>query len=192
MAYTVSANPNPVTEGAGATGTFTITRSGTFPAETLFASTLNGAALGYSVNSSDYATNINNTAVNFASGQTSANVTLSITNDSTSESDETFGFIVQKTQDTDLNNFVAKTNWTIHDDDVVVQPNYSVSANPNPVTEGAGATVTFTITRSGAFPAETVFASTLNGAALGYAVNSRDYATNVNNLQVNFAANQTS
>jgi uncharacterized membrane protein len=192
MAYTVTANPNPVTEGAGATVTFTITRSGAFPNEAVFVSTLNGAALGYAVNSGDYATNVNNLQVNFAANQTSANVTLSITNDNTSESDETFGLIVQKTIDSNLNNFVAKTNWTIHDDDAVVQPAYTVSANPNPVTEGAGATVTFTITRSGAFPNEAVFVSTLNGAALGYAVNSGDYATNVNNLQVNFAANQTS
>jgi len=39
---------------------------------------------------------------------------------------------------------------------------YSVSASPNPVNENAG-TITFTITRSGTFPAETLFASTLQG-----------------------------
>ena len=38
-------------------------------------------------------------------------------------------------------------------------PTYSVSASPNPVSEGAGS-VTFTVTRSGSFPAETIYVST--------------------------------
>src|SRR5262249_23019746 len=132
--YSVSASPNPANENAG-TITFIITRSGTLPGETIFASTLNGAANGYATNSGDYATNINNTAVTFASGQTQATVTLSITNDSTVEADETFGFIVQRNTTDPVTTFLAKTNWTIHDDDTVVQPTYSVSASPNPVNE---------------------------------------------------------
>jgi len=188
--YSVSANPNPVNENAG-TVTFTITRSGSFPAETLYASTVNGSANGYAVNNGDYATNINNFGVNFASGQSSATVTLAVTNDSTSESDETFGFVVQRNSGDPVSTFLAKTNWTIHDDDAVVAPTYSVSANPNPVNENAG-TVTFTITRSGSFPAETLYASTVNGSANGYAVNNGDYGANVNNLGVNFASGQSS
>jgi Ca2+-binding RTX toxin-like protein len=188
--YSVSANPNPVNENAG-TVTFTITRSGSFPAETLYASTVNGAANGYAVNSGDYAITVNNLAVSFSANQTSKTVTLSITNDSATESDETFGFVVQRASGDPVSTFLAKTNWTIHDDDVVVAPTYSVSANPNPVNENAG-TVTFTITRSGSFPPETLYASTVNGAANGYAVNSGDYATNVNNLGVNFSSGQSS
>ena len=51
------------------------------------------------------------------------------------------------------------------------------------MSEGAG-TLTFTITRSGGTPAETIYASTLNGAANGYTVNNGDYATDVSNLAV--------
>src|SRR6266571_6635873 len=154
MAYSVSANPNPVNENAG-TVTFTITRSGSFPAETLFASTVQGSANGFDTNSSDY-NGLLNQQVTVASGQTSTQVTVSVINDAVAESDETFGFIVQRNATDPVSTFLAKTNWTIHDDDVV-QPTYSVLASPNPVNENAG-TVTFTITRSGSFPAETLFA----------------------------------
>jgi hypothetical protein len=188
-AYSVSANPNPVNENAG-TVTFTITRSGSFPAETVFASTVQGSANGYSTNSGDYATNVNNLAVAFASGQTTATVTVAVTNDSKPESDETFGFIVQRNSTDPISTHLATTNWTIHDDDAVVTPGYTVSASPNPINENAGS-VTFTITRSGSFPAETVFASTVQGSANGYSANSSDYATNVNNLAVAFASGQT-
>src|SRR5438874_1388555 len=106
--YSVSA-PSTVNENAG-TISFTITRSGSFPAETVYASTVNGAANGYTTNSSDYATNINNSPVTFSLGQTQATVTLSIINDSTPESDETFGFIVQRNTSDPLSTFLAKTN----------------------------------------------------------------------------------
>src|SRR3954447_21901892 len=141
--YSVTANPNPVNEGSGAIN-FTITRSGSFPAETLFASTVQNQ--GFS-NSGDYATNVNNFQVSFASGQTSASVPLSIFNDAVPESDETFRLIVQRTADPNLNNFLAATNFTIHDDDAAVAPSYQVSANPSPVNENAGS-LTFAITRS--------------------------------------------
>src|ERR1043166_7482293 len=186
--YSVSANPNPVNENGG-TITFTITRSGTFPAETLFASTLQGSANGYSTNSSDY-NGIVNQQVTFASGQTSAQVTISVINDSVVESDETFGFIVQRNSTDPVTTFLGKTNWTIHDDDVAAQPTYSVSATPNPINE-TGGSITFKITRSGSFPAETLFASTLQGSANGYSTNSNDY-NGIVNQQVTFAAGQTS
>jgi hypothetical protein len=187
--YAITPGSTTVNENAG-TVAFTITRSGGFPAETVFASTVQGSANGYSINSGDYATNVNNLAVAFASGQTTATVTVAVTNDSTPESDETFGFIVQRNATDLVSTHLASTNWTIHDDDAGPVVSYTVVANPNPVNENAG-TVTFTITRSGSFPAETVFASTVQGSANGYSINSGDYATNVNNLAVAFASGQT-
>ena len=89
MPYAITPNPASVNEGAG-TLTFTITRTVSFPAETIFASTLNGATNGYATNSGDYATNVNNLPVVFAAGQTSATVTFSITNDTVVESGGTF------------------------------------------------------------------------------------------------------
>ena len=53
-----------------------------------------------------------------------------------------------------------------------MQPAYSVSASPNPVNENGGS-VTFTVTRSGAFPAETLFVSTTQTEG---STNSSDYA----------------
>src|SRR5437762_2581485 len=140
--YSVTANPNPVNEGSGAIN-FTITRSGSLPAETLFASTVQNQGF---TNSGDYATNINNLQVAFALGQTSVTVPLTIFNDTVSEPDEIFRFIVQRTADPNVNNNLAATNFTIHDDDV--STSYSITPNPATVSEGAGA-LTFTVTRSG-------------------------------------------
>jgi uncharacterized membrane protein len=186
--YSVSPSPNPVNENAG-TETFTVTRSGATPAETLFVSTLQGSSNGYDTNSSDY-NGLVNQQVSFAANQTSAQVTISVINNSTPEADESFGFIVQRNASDPVATFLAKTNWTIHDDDTA-GTSYSVSASPNPLNENTG-TATFTITRSGSsLQAETVFASTLQGASNGYAANSNDYNGLVNQ-QVSFAANQTS
>jgi Domain of unknown function (DUF1906)/Calx-beta domain/RTX calcium-binding nonapeptide repeat (4 copies) len=185
--YSVTPSSNVTNENAGAV-TFTVTRSGGLAAETLYVSTLNGAANGYSANVNDYNGVVNQPLV-FAANQTTAQVTISVDNDTTAENDETFGFIVQHNASDSVATYVAQTNWTIHDDDAGPVVNYSAVATPNPLNESAG-TVTFTITRSGSFPAETVFASTVQGSANGYSANSGDYATNVNNLAVAFASGQ--
>ena len=64
-------------ENAG-TVTFTVTRSGGLPAETLFVSTYTGEG---SANNGDYTGKLNEQLA-FASGQTSKTVTVSITDDS--------------------------------------------------------------------------------------------------------------
>ncbi len=187
--YSISSSPNPVNENVG-TETFTITRSGaSLPAETVFASTLQGASNGYAANSNDY-NGLLNRPVSFIANQTSAQITVSVTNDSVSESDDTFGLIVQRNASDPVSTFLARANWTIHDDDTTTATSYTVVANPNPVTENAG-TATFTITRSGGLPAEILYASTLNGSLVGYSGNVSDYSGIVNQ-PVPFAANQTS
>ena len=187
--YSVVATPNPLNENAGS-ATFTITRSGSnLTAETLFASTLQGASNGYAANSGDY-TGLLNQQVSFAANQTSAQITVAVTNDAVAESDDTFGFIVQRNASDPAATFLAKTNWTIYDDDGGVATNYSVTPGSNVTNENAG-TVTFTVTRSGGLAAETLYVSTLNGAANGYSANVNDY-NGVVNQQVVFAANQTS
>ena len=184
--YSLAPGSTTVNENAG-TVTFTVTRSGGTAAETIFASTVEGASAGFATNNGDYTGKLNQQMV-FAAGQTSATVTVSLTNDSTSESDETFGLVVQCNSTDPVSTFLAKSTFTIHDDDVAVMTTYSVSASPNPINENAG-TVTFTITRSGSFPAETVFASTVQGSSNGYSTNSNDYAGFIN-LAVSFAAGQ--
>src|SRR5437867_3050214 len=109
--YSITPNPATVSESAG-TLTFTITRSGSFPAETIYASTTQTE--GYS-NSSDY-TGIANQSVTFTSGQTTRTVTVTILNDSTVESSETFGFIVQRNTSDPVTTYLAKSTFTITDD----------------------------------------------------------------------------
>jgi Ca2+-binding RTX toxin-like protein len=178
--YSISPNPAGVKEGAG-TLSFTVTRSGSFPAETVFASTTTN--LGSS-NSGDYA-GLLNQAVSFATGETSKTVTVSITNDATVESNETFGFIVQRNASDPISTFLASSTFIIADNDVV-PTSYSISPNPAGVNEGAG-TLSFTVTRSGSFPAETVFASTTTNHGSS---NSGDYAGLLNQA-VSFAAGET-
>jgi uncharacterized protein YggU (UPF0235/DUF167 family) len=186
MAYSISA-ASTVSESAG-TLVFTITRSGSFPAETVYASTVQGSANGYAVNSGDYS-GLLNRAVTFASGQTSQAVTVSIGNDTLAESNEIFGFIVQRNTRDGLTTFLAKRDWTIIDNDAVAAPSYSISA-VRTVDESAG-TIAFTITRSGSFPAESIYASTVQGSANGYEINSGDY-TGLLNQVVTFTSGQTS
>src|SRR5437764_1228029 len=83
--YAIMPNPASVNEGAG-TLNLTVTRSGGLPAETLFATTLQDQ--GYS-NSGDYAGFINQN-IAFGLNQTQATITVSITNDTAVESNETF------------------------------------------------------------------------------------------------------
>ena len=154
--YSVAASPNPVNENGGSV-TFTINRSGASPAETLFLSTLQGSTNGYSANGSDY-NGLLNQQVTFSAGQTSAQVTISVINDAASELDETFGAILQRNPTDPVATYLAKTDWTIHDDDAA-PTNYAVSASASPVAENAGS-ITFTVTRSGSsLPAETIYAS---------------------------------
>ena len=67
---------------------------------------------------------------------------------------------------------------------------YSITPAAATVDENVG-TLTFTISRSGGTPATTIYASTLNGVANGYAVNIGDYA-GVANQPVSFSAGQVS
>ncbi len=178
--YAITPNPATVGESAG-TLTFTITRSGGTPAETIYASTT--TTEGYA-NSSDY-TGIANQSVTFTSGQTTRTVSVTILNDSTVESSETFGFIVQRNTSDPVTTYLAKSTFTITDDDVL-PTTYSITPNPATVDESAG-TLTFTITRSGGTPAETIYASTTQTE--GYS-NSGDY-TGIANQSVTFTSGQT-
>src|SRR3954462_5218320 len=89
--YAITPASTTVNENAG-TVTFTVTRSGTLPIETLFVSTETGEGFA---NNGDYTGKLNEQLA-FTSGQTSKTVTVSITNDSVAESSETFGLLVQR------------------------------------------------------------------------------------------------
>ncbi len=117
--------------------------------------------------------------------QTTATVTVSITNDAVVESNETFALLVQRNTSDPTSTYLAKTAFTIVDNDVLATT-YSITPNPVSVKTGAG-TQTFTVTRSGGLPAETVYASTAQTEGF---TNSGDY-TSILNQGVVFALNQT-
>ena len=86
--------------------------------------------------------------------------------------------------------YLAKTNWTIHDDDFGAVTSYFVTPSTGVVTNLAGTTVTFNVTRSGDTPAETVFASTLAGVN-GWSNNNGLFG-DLNGQGVTFAQGATS
>ena len=148
--YTISPNPATVSEGDG-TITFTITRSGATPAETIYASTLHTEG---SVNNGDYAGFVNQ-AVIFASGHTTLTIAIPILNDTTVENSENFALIVQRYPSDPNTTYLAKSTFTINDNDIansdksdmVVQGTPSTS--PNPVTAGNEIAVSYTIRNQG-------------------------------------------
>jgi hypothetical protein len=106
--YSLTPSTTTVNEGDG-TVTFTITRSSSSLAETVYFSTVQDK--GYT-NSGDY-TGIANQAVSFAVGETSKKVSVSITNDALVEGDEKFSVIIEKPIGTLLN----FSTFTIVDND---------------------------------------------------------------------------
>jgi Calx-beta domain len=155
--YSISPGSITANENAG-TVTFTVSRSGGLPAETLFVSTSTGEG---SSNSNDYTGKLNE-QLTFTSGQTQRTVTVSLTNDSAAENSETFGLLVQRNSSDPASTFLAKATFTIADDDQAQATSYSISPSSITVNENAG-TVTFTVSRSGGLPAETLFVSTSTG-----------------------------
>ena len=177
--YTLSPGSINVNEGAG-TATFTVTRAGETPAETIFASTTTGEG---SANSGDF-TALADQAIAFAAGELTKTVTVTITNDTAFETNETFGLVVQRNSTDADTTFLAKSLFTIQDNDTP-STTYSMTPATTSVSEGVG-TVTFTITRSGSTPAETIFASTTTGE--GFA-NSGDF-TALADQAIAFAAGE--
>jgi len=114
--YTISPFSQNVIEGS-TTIKFTITRPDDRLSETVFVSTTVNRG---SANNSDYEFLLNEPMV-FAAGVNTATVSVSILEDGSNESFETFGLVVQATPDPDLNpnqpNNLASASFTIIDDD---------------------------------------------------------------------------
>ena len=183
--YSLS-GPTSVVEGNG-TVAFVVTRTDTTEAETLYASTVNTPEFGYAVNSGDYARTVLNQEVVFEAGVSTATVNVFLIDDDDAESDETFGLIVQADPNDPPNVSLASLDWTITDNETELTT-YRITG-PSVVSESA-VTAFFTIQRFGALTEDTLYASTLNGAALGYARNVGDYGPSVSDLAVPFATDQ--
>jgi Calx-beta domain/RTX calcium-binding nonapeptide repeat (4 copies) len=115
--YSVSPASASISENT-ASQNFTITRSGDLAAETVYVSTT--FTEGFA-NNNDYK-GILNKAVSFSAGATSAGVTVEIVNDASFEKNETFGLIVQKNANDPASTYLAKSTFTITDDDNNTNP----------------------------------------------------------------------
>src|SRR5437763_1719978 len=124
--YAITPASTTVNENAG-TVTFTVTRSGGLPAETIFASTTQNHG---STNSGDY-TGISNQSVAFSANQASATVTVSITNDTVAESDETYGLIVQRNTSDPVTTFLRSEERRVGEEDRSTRTTYSITNGYN-------------------------------------------------------------
>ncbi|MEM8639509.1 MAG: Calx-beta domain-containing protein [Cyanobacteria bacterium P01_G01_bin.54] len=173
-APTIAIDDVTVSEGAG-TASFTISLSAASgKAISVDYATADGTATA----GSDYTTN--NGTLNFAAGETSKTVTVTLTNDATNEATETF--VVDLSNPTNATIADTQGQATINDDDGA--PTLSIS-DPT-VNENAG-TATFTVSLSAASgQAISVDYATADGTATA----GSDYTTN--NGTLNFAAGVTS
>lgn len=116
MTYSISAGPNPVSESAGSI-TLTITRPAGLGAQTLYVSTINGAAHGYATNNNDYV-GLTNLGVFFPAGVTTESVSLHINDLGLTSGTLTFGLLVQSVNTPSLTaDVLASSTFTIKDND---------------------------------------------------------------------------
>lgn len=159
---TFSIAPQSVTVNEdGGTVTFTVSRSASTTAQTVYASTVQnqGAA-----NNGDY-TGLLNRPVAFAVGENEQTVTVQITDDAVVESDEVFGLIVQQSPSDPIDIFLASATFTIEDDDAPAPVVPSLSVDDISVGEGGGPAVfTVKLSQPTTVPV-TVTYSTLIGTA---------------------------
>ena len=116
--YTVTPSARLVSAGQGPL-TFMVTRTGTFlPEETVYASTVEGVN-GYATNTGEWTNNIRFQPVNFQAGSTTATSTVSLALANVASAAaalKDFGFILQRSQDPNVSNHLAQTNFTVQND----------------------------------------------------------------------------
>ncbi|HTQ50639.1 MAG TPA: glycoside hydrolase domain-containing protein [Candidatus Acidoferrales bacterium] len=181
VTYSITPNPASVNENGGHL-TFTISRSSTTSAATVYASTVTDQ--GYSNPGGNYYyLGIANQVVNFSVGQSTAQVTVTINDLGLTSGSEVFRFIVQQNSTDPVSTYLATDNFTINNNDVT----YSITPNPASVNENDGH-LTFTISRSSTTGAVTVYASTVQDQGFN---NNGLYYEGIVNQPVSFSAAQS-
>ena len=180
--YTIGSSAGTAATAApeGASVTFTVTRSGSGTASTVYVGTATGTATG----GSDYAA-LARQAITFGATETSKAVTVATYQDSLTEGNEYFWLnLYRNASDT-----TRSTYATAYIKDVVLTNyTYTLTSNASSAATAAteGGSVTFTISRSGSGSASTVYVSTSNGSALG----GSDFAA-LSRQTIDFGANDT-
>jgi len=142
--FTIDPSSVAVNENIGSI-TFTITRSESAAAQTVYVSTLQNQG---ATNNGDYLSKLNE-PVSFAVGEMSHSVTVQITDDTLGENDETFGLIVQALASDPVDIFLAFSAFTIQNDDgalgpITIQAPFNSNGQEIPVTQEPGATLSHT------------------------------------------------
>jgi hypothetical protein len=162
--YTVASSaPSDAPVDEGGSVTFTITRSGTGSAATVYVATSDSSAwAGF-----DY-DGVAALPVEFAAGETVKTVTVATFQDSATEENERFWLdLYTSYADVLTGDWTAFASATIRDV-AAVSFDYSISSSTSaeaPAAEGEG--ITFTITRSGTGAASTVYVGTSDSSAWG-------------------------
>ena len=117
--FTLTPASTTVSESVGSI-TFTITRSQTTGSETVYFSTIQNQGF---TNSLDY-TGIDTQAVSFSAGTGTRTVSVAITNDTTPESTETFGAVIENAAGSALDS----STFTITDNDTAGMPDLIMSS----------------------------------------------------------------
>jgi Ca2+-binding RTX toxin-like protein len=182
---TISISPATLSQNEGNSGTtayvFTVSLSNpSSQAITVNYATANGTAIA----GSDYVPN--NGTLDFLAGETTKQITVLVTGDTTVEPDETFTVTLSSPTNATLGTAISSTATILNDD--AVQPGilafsaatYSVNENGTPIT-------TITIVRTGG--SDGIVSATLTPSN-GTAIAPGDY--NSNPITVNFVAGQTS
>jgi Ca2+-binding RTX toxin-like protein len=178
MSNTASNSGAAATEGSQIT--YTITRSSSGTASTIYLSTAAGSA-----GSTDYQS-VDKQAISFGASETSKTVTISTTADSLTEGTEYFWLNLYKTYADALSGTYATYSTGYIKDPVTTDYTYSLTSNAtvsSPMTEGSP--ITFTLTRSGSGSASTVYVSSIAGTAT-----SSDYQ-GLDKFAISFTASET-
>ena len=181
--YTVSSSaPFEAPEGEGGAITFTVTRSGSGTASTVYVGTQAGTA---SAGSGDYA-GVSGVALHFAAHETTRTFTVGTYTDGLAESTEYFWLNLYRSHAdaVDFNWFAYASAYIA--DAAVANYSYAVTSSaPSFAPTGEGGSVTFTIARTGTGGASTVYLSTTPGTA-----GASDYQS-LDRLALTFAAGET-
>ena len=181
--YTIGSTAGTAATAApeGSSVTFTVTRSGSGTASTVYVATATGTA----TDGNDYAVQ-SRQAITFGANETTKAVTVATYQDSLTEGNEYFWLnLYRNASDT-----TRSTYATAYIKDVVLTNyTYTLTSNASSAATAAteGGSVTFTISRSGSGSASTVYVSTSNGSALG----GSDFAA-LSRQTIDFGANDTS
>jgi Ca2+-binding RTX toxin-like protein len=184
--YSISRAPVPFAENSG-TVTFTISRTDTSKLATVYVSTVHDQGID---NPNNYYYNgLSNVPVTFAPGSGTAQVQLTINDVGLTSGAETFRLIAQQNPTDPITTFLASDIFTIVNSDPPPPSSYNIIPASPQIGENAG-TATFTITRTNANQAATVYVSTVHDQGSDNPLGNY-YYKGILNQPVTFAAGQT-